>query len=205
MPTCAKNHRYPDIEAGKRNYGCPKCAQTIRIETAGIPKRYKNATIDRNRSEDKLLRNYNFDHDLLLTGGVGTGKTHAACALALFLVQRKKSVRYFTLSNIIDFYREGWARDSETVRLEQLVEPNLLIIDELTHMAATDDKQRILFEIINGRNADLKPTLIITNLTASATELVLGERIFDRLREPKSVGGPHGQAIAFTGSSMRVK
>lgn len=44
-----------------------------------------------------------------------------------------------------------------------------------------------MFEILNGRYQELRPTILISNLNTDALESLLGQRIMDRYRECGSV------------------
>lgn len=80
-----------------------------------------------------------------------------------------------------------------------MVEPDLLILDEVGVQHGSDTEKLILFEIINGRYEAARPTIVISNLDAAGLEQFLGERAFDRLRE----GG--GRLVVFDWESHRGK
>jgi DNA replication protein DnaC len=51
-------------------------------------------------------------------------------------------------------------------------------------------RRAMLFDVLNDRYAEMRPTILIGNLTATELETYLGERILDRLRELGSVTVP---------------
>ena len=57
------------------------------------------------------------------------------------------------------------------------------LIDEIGVQAATENEQQILFNVINGRNEQMRPVILISNLDAEGIKKVLGERSSDRIRE----------------------
>ena len=138
---------------------------------------------------------------LAFCGGVGTGKTHLATSLCLDLIYQGFSARYTQAFDVIRAIRETWRRDSCVTELEMvqaLSRPHLLVLDEVgVQHKAGESEQMHLFDVLNRRYLDMKPTLIITNLSAQALEKAIGERAFDRLRENG------GQLVQFSWPSYR--
>lgn len=92
----------------------------------------------------------------------------------------------FMAGSPIRMVRATWRRDSrqsEQEVIDTLCALDLLVIDEVGVQRGTDDEQIILFDVIDRRYADLRPTIIITNLNGAAFAEVIGPRIMDRLRE----------------------
>ena len=90
--------------------------------------------------------------------------------------------------------KETYAKDAgrtEAQAIRDLVDPDLLILDEVGVPHGSNTEKLILFEIINGRYEAVRPTIVISNLDAAGLEQFLGERAFDRLRE----GG--GRLVVF--------
>ena len=75
---------------------------------------------------------------------------------------------------------------------------DLLVIDEVGAQFGSDTEKLFIFDIIDGRYQDMKPTILISNLDIAGIKDVIGERCVDRLRE----GG--GSMIAFNWESSRV-
>ena len=63
------------------------------------------------------------------------------------------------------------------------IRPDLLILDEVGVQFGSETEKMILFEIINGRYEQLKPTIVINSNLRRALTDYLGERVVDRLRE----------------------
>ena len=78
-----------------------------------------------------------------------------------------------------------------------LCSPDLLILDEVGVQFGSDAEKLILFEIINTRYQDMKPTILISNLTLVELGKYIGERVVDRMRE----GG--GAILSFDWDSYR--
>ena len=79
-------------------------------------------------------------------------------------------------------FRKG-AEITEAEAIERLPEPDLLVLDEVGVQFGSETEKMYLFEIINGRYEQLRPTIIISNLAKAALREYLGEREVDRLRE----------------------
>lgn len=84
--------------------------------------------------------------------------------------------------SVKETYGKGAGR-TEAQAIRDLVDPDLLILDEVGVQHGSDTEKLILFEIINGRYEAARPTIVISNLDAEGLEQFLGEPAFDRLRE----------------------
>jgi len=130
---------------------------------------------------------------LTLVGNVGTGKTHLACGVAKHVMRNGYSALYSQVSEIIRKVRSTWGgkgERSEEQVINDFASIDLLIMDEIGVQFGTEAEQITLFEIINKRQANLKPMILLSNLPASSDDKnqrtlpdYLGTRVFDRLRE----------------------
>ena len=59
----------------------------------------------------------------------------------------------------------------------------MLIIDEVGTQTDSDWEKLQIFNVIDGRYQNMKPTVLISNLSAEEVQSVIGERSVDRLRE----------------------
>lgn len=137
---------------------------------------------------------------LVLCGTPGTGKTHLACAIGWKVVAVGSSVLYATVAEVTrairSTYQDG-ARIGEAEAIAQHVKPALLILDEVGAASGSDHEKQMLFEIINQRYAEVRPTILISNLSGEDLRAFLGERIMDRLRQ----GG--GKLLVLDWASFR--
>ncbi len=122
---------------------------------------------------------------LILAGMPGTGKSHLAAAILQALIGRH-DVRYTTCMDMIRAVRETWRRDSdrtETQVLGGLQRLDLLAVDEVGMQYGTEGEQTILFDVLDRRYREVKPTIILTNQDQRGLREFVGDRTFDRLTE----------------------
>jgi DNA replication protein DnaC len=138
---------------------------------------------------------------LLLVGGPGTGKTHLACAILASVIRAGHTGLFMAVSSALRTIRDAYsprAQRSETEAIALLTTPDLLVLDEVGVAIGSEDTRRaMLFEVLNTRYAEVRPTILIGNLTAAEMEAYLGERIMDRLLELGSA------TVPFTWPSYR--
>jgi DNA replication protein DnaC len=119
---------------------------------------------------------------LLLTGPVGTGKTHLLAAIAHVCLAQECPVAFATAPDLLDTLRNGYADatfDYQT-RLNQLCTLEVLLLDDLGTEKATSWAQEKLFQLLNTRyNAGL-PTVVATNLPLRALAPRLRSRLTDQ-------------------------
>lgn len=172
---------------------------------AGIPLRFRDCTLDNWKAGnddakakawniatgyvEAFSENFGVGRSMMLLGQVGCGKTHLATAMLqqvirYFGAQGLKG-RYTTAGNIIRSVKETFGnRDrTESQVYADLVEPHLLVIDEVGVQHGTDFERNLLFEVINGRYEQVKPTVVVSNLGMSELRQCLGDRAVDRLRD----------------------
>ena len=136
---------------------------------------------------------------LILSGGVGTGKTALCAAMANVLVDHK-TVRITKTINLVRELKETWSKDSQATEkglIKFYSTLDLLVIDEIGVQYGSDTERLFLFDIIDGRYNEMKPTVLISNLGIDSIKEAVGERIIDRLREDG------GSLVAFDWDSHR--
>lgn len=157
--------------------------------SSNIPKRYRNATFESFNPKDnpraleiakKFAMNFPEDKGLLLTGPVGTGKTHLACAIANALLNKLYSVYFGNVVDIMSFIRGTYNRDSSLTEEEAVnimtKEVDLFIIDDLGKENNSEYTLSILYQLINRVYENEKPIIITTNFSSIELARKLGER-----------------------------
>jgi len=186
-----------------------------RLNQAGIPKRFRDRNFENfiasNSDQENALAvseayAKNFDEhvhagsSLIFSGKAGTGKTHLALAIAQSIMP-KHTAMYLNAMDAVRMIRDTWRKGSdksETDVLDDLGSIDLLIIDEVGVQNGTDNEQVLMFDIINRRYRDMRPTIFLTNLNVKGFSDYVTERSFDRLKES-------GSWITFNWESYRGK
>lgn len=186
-----------------------------RLGGSGIPPRFVDRTLPRfvadNDGQRHALQfavNYCAEFErghsgrcAVFIGEPGTGKTHLACGIALRAMGKfGASAVFTTVSKMARRVREAKSFASEETESQAIgvfVYPDLLIVDEVGLQSGTDAEARTLFDIINERYEQRKPTVFLSNLDLDGVKAALGERVFDRLREDG------GEVVTFAWESQR--
>lgn len=187
-----------------------------RLHGAAIPARFASKTFEGYRVEtprqrkaldvcmsyaEKFSEHKAQGRCLLLLGKPGTGKTHLAAAITNSLISNTGATAiYRTIGGLLGEIRATYDRDSGNTEyriIEALVAADLVILDEIGATKASEFELATLFQIINGRYEEMRPTVIVSNLEPAELPAAMGERCVDRLRE----GG--GIACSFGWDSER--
>lgn len=140
---------------------------------------------------------------LVLCGKPGTGKNHLALAIAKHVIEQHQSSAMFTTAlRVARTFKATWGKNadrSEADVIRMHTDPDLLIIDEVGVQFGSEAEKLILFEIINTRYEQMKPTILISNLPLEELSAFIGERVIDRMSD----GG--GCTLAFTWDSYRSR
>lgn len=137
---------------------------------------------------------------LVFCGGVGAGKTHLAVGICHEVIKQDRVAVFSSVLSAVRSIKETYRKGSELTEAEaiqNLVDPDLLVLDEVGVQFGSETEKMYLFEVINGRYQALKPTIVISNLAKDPLTEYLGERVIDRLRE----GG--GRMVVFDWPSYR--
>ena len=117
---------------------------------------------------------YGFSPDsvnLILQGGTGLGKTFLSACIARVVAENGHSVCYDQTAAALEaFETKKFSRDPETaekaaVRVERMLECELLILDDLGTEMSTPMSVSALYTLLNTRLINGKKTIVSTNLT----------------------------------------
>jgi DNA replication protein DnaC len=171
-----------------------------RLNQAGIPMRFRSrnfdnfipATSDQEHAlsvaksfADHFSEHVTTGRSLIFSGRAGTGKSHLALAIAQ-AVMPKHTAMYINALDAVRMIRDTWRKgsaQSETDVLNLLESIDLLVIDEVGVQNGTENEQVLMFDIINRRYRDMKPTIFLTNLGTKGFSEYVTERSYDRLKE----------------------
>lgn len=123
--------------------------------------------------------------NLFMIGSVGTGKTHLASSVIHELID-KKSIEIIRCIDLIRALKDTWSRESsatESQVINYYSNLDVLIIDEVGIQFGSETEKMFMFDIINGRYENMKPTIFISNLDMDNLKAVLGDQAVDRMRE----------------------
>ena len=123
--------------------------------------------------------------NLLLCGSTGLGKTHLSSAIAKRVIERGFDVRYESVQNILadfehDRFRSGYGSDYEE-RGRVYLDSELLIIDDLGTEMTNTFTVSVLYQILNTRINQGRPTVISTNLTQQELRERYSDRVASRI------------------------
>jgi len=185
---------------------------------AMIPARFKDHSFEtflvQSREQEKkksYCLNYAEGFDAMLEKGTsvifcgktGTGKTHLACAIANYIIKEKQKTAVFTsVIRAIRQVKDTYSRKNGTTEQEALdwfLDPDLLILDEVGVQFGTDTEKNILFEILNERYQNMRPTILISNLEPKELSEFIGDRVVDRMKDNQ------GSLLQFEWESYRGK
>lgn len=206
---CEKHGKYVSIigngDPFKDQYfdECPDCIKERKTKKRlggrdGVAKRFQRCSFENykvsnpNQKEVKeVMQEFaeNFHQHLdagtpvLLLGGVGTGKTHLASAIANHIAIDGYDTIFRSVSGIIRSIRDSWGKSGEESKLIEIYKTvDLLIIDEVGVQNGTPNERNILFDIINARYEDVMPTIMITNCKFDKFTEQVGLRIASRIQ-----------------------
>lgn len=101
-------------------------------------------------------------NNVLITGGVGTGKTHLALGCALNAIKNGVKSFYTTVSNLLNIIKSKDISKIYKQKYEYIKSCDLVVIDEFGYIPLTQDDVLILYELINTINS-YASLIIITN------------------------------------------
>lgn len=191
------------------------------LDRAGIPARFRGrsfASYDANTPAkrhalavaqsfaENFKENYEAGRCLIFSGKTGTGKTHLATAIANRIISTGWSPFFITVRELVGTVKATWSKRSEKSEIQvirEFVGQHLLIIDEIGVQFDSDAERMILFDVINGRYEEQRPTIILSNYPVDSADGAsirksMGDRVLDRLRENG------GKIVQFDWESYRA-
>jgi DNA replication protein DnaC len=213
-PACSEEQRAAEREAAEiAKQERARARMEEAIGRAAIPVRFIGRSFDNYRADtpaqranltacrefaEKFEQHARTGESLLMLGKAGTGKSHLASSILQAIMPAHCGL-YTTVADLIETVRETWRRDSETSQarvMHMLTSVPLLVIDEVGVQYGTESEQNTLFQIIDRRYRDRRPMVLMANLQPAELKVLLGDRIYDRLREVS-------QVLAFDWDSYR--
>jgi DNA replication protein DnaC len=188
----------------------------VRIAAAGVPQRFTDKTLNDYKAEnegqrrvlgvareyvDRFAMHRERGDSLVFAGMPGTGKSLLSMLVLQEVCMKGYGARYTTCQGLIQSIRKTWGKEGEGREsdvIDDLVCTSLLVLDECGVQAGTDNEKALLFDVLDGRYAEMRPTIFATNLDKSNFQDFVGDRIWDRLTET-------ARWVPFVGESYRPR
>ena len=140
--------------------------------------------------------------NVVLVGGVGTGKTHIAIALGLACCQNDYRVRFTTAAELTNMLVEAKGQERLSRKIEQLARYDVVAIDELGYVPFDKQGADLLFGFIT-RVYERRSLIVTTNLPfAKWSEVFLdataAAAVIDRIVH-------HATVLKTEGDSYRLR
>jgi DNA replication protein DnaC len=128
---------------------------------------------------------------LFLRGQIGTGKTMLAALIAKAFVRLGYSVFFVTFPEMIEEFTKGWGDNASKARFEtMIVRSRVLVLDDIgkEYRAKSVNLAESTFDhVLRRRVANLRPTIVTTNLAPQDVSQGYGASILSLLNE-QSIG-----------------
>lgn len=142
-----------------------------------IPARYRHARLEDLTGDLSQAQEWDGTSNVLLLGNVGTGKTHAAVALARMVHEAGGTLMFRSALALVDDLKPG----GDERAMERALSVNLLLLDDLGYERHTDFAADRVSRVITDRYDACRPTIVTSNLSPDALEAEVGPRIWSRL------------------------
>ncbi|BFU78771.1 IS21-like element ISGsu6 family helper ATPase IstB [Arcobacter sp. 15-2] len=165
-----------------------------------------NFTVGVNSKQINELASLQFikrNENIILLGQSGVGKTHLAIALAYKAVQNRYKVKFTTTQELLANAVAAKRDKKYDNFLKSVLNPSVLIIDEIGYFNMSKEESNHFFQIISKRY-EKGSTILISNLVFSKWKQVFGgdkivtTAILDRVLH-------HSHIINIQGDSYRLK
>ena len=218
-PVCAEEKERQEQERKEQERAKARAQEwQARLGHSGIPLRFHDRTLsgyEAKSADQQAALEFAKEYALgfeqvqktgrgaIFVGRPGTGKTHLAVGIGLYAMRKFHArVLFMTVQRAIRSVKDTWAKgaqQSESEAIDALVEPDLLILDEVGVQFGSEFERNTLFDVLNERYEMRKPTIFLSNMASDELADFLGERVMDRLREDG------GRVIPFGWDSYRKK
>ncbi|WP_222619100.1 IS21-like element helper ATPase IstB [Ornithinibacillus hominis] len=174
-------------------------------KTGDQPYQWEHIQIPQGIDRETVLRGefIKEKENLILYGGVGTGKTYLATLIGMNAIHSfGTKVKFFTVASLANKLIEENQKGSLPKLIKQIERLDLLILDELGYIPLHKEGAELLFQVIS-MCYENKSLVITTNLQFGQWNHVFGdpiltEAVIDRLIH-------HSHLLVFNGESFRYK
>lgn len=123
---------------------------------------------------------------LALIGKRGTGKTQVASVAILATIANGKPAKIVTAIDLLADLKHRYSNPEdggEREWLRQWESYHLLVIDEIGELVSGEHSRSMLTTMIDRRYSEMKPTILIGNVTTKDFAIAVGSSIADRCNE----------------------
>lgn len=139
--------------------------------------------------------------DFVFFGKTGRGKTHLAIATGIAAVDAGKTVRFFTVAELV-MQLVQYNSDRQLDRfLTELGKVSLIVLDELGYVPLDIEGARLLYQVISN-SYERQSLIITTNIEFSKWGTVFGDDKLASAAIDRIVH--HGRLVEFNGASRRM-
>lgn len=139
----------------------------------------------------------------VLIGPTGTGKTHLLTALGYVACEKRYSVRYTRVVDLLNHLTTAQINGTLGKVLGAYVRPSLLLLDELGYLPIDKRGADLLFQVVAARYESGSIVLTTNRIfkdwgTVFDMDSTLATALIDRLMH-------HGEALVIQGKSYRMR
>lgn len=147
--------------------------------------RFTERELERERAhnaQDQFWRKKN-STGLLLFGNYGTGKSHLAYSILKELDRQGLPGFYITIPDLFDRLSDRTNQVDNAAVLAKLCMVSCLVLDEIGVQSGSEYEKKRLYQIIDGRIKNGRPTILLTNLDHIELGRLLTERVLTRVTQ----------------------
>lgn len=124
---------------------------------------------------------------LIIAGDYGRGKTGTITPALRHSLEQGKSGLWIEVTDFVTAVQAGYKDGSSVERLGAAQKVDVILLDDLgdksRDSAETDDRRRIIYQLVNYRHNEGLPMLITTNLNGQQMAAQFGGRTIERIME----------------------
>ncbi len=165
-----------------------------------IPLRFQKAEFNELEEEIKkiALEQLRKKEGLYMHGGVGTGKTYIACAIAKEAMEKGIPVRFYNTGDFLEKLRDefdnaGRADDEKGLFRDTMDFEGILFFDDIGAEKTSEWSRERLYLIINKKYEDMMPIIFTSNCDLEILSARMGDRVSSRIVEMTEVLHINGQ------------
>ena len=149
------------------------------------------------------LQFMNSASNVVFIGGVGLGKTHLACALAVAVCEKQQNALFTSAAAMINDLAEAREHGGLLKAMKRYVRADLLVVDELGYLPVDKLGAELLFQVLAARYENAS-TVITTNrpygewAKTFADDKAMTAAVLDRVVH-------HCETVVIEGLSYRLK